>query len=214
METQFRAILRPQTVLATPRILALAVIFGGAIYGLTMGAYALFSGGGTEKALAQMLFSAIKVPLLLGVTALLCWPTVRVLYSLWGVSKGFDAALSALLSGQAALAIVLASLSPLTLVFYASNLSYRGALLLNAALFFAAALAAQNLIRQRLRVLLQTDPRHKILLKIWFGLFCFVGLQLGWNLRPFIGDPASPAQFFRPDGWTNAYLVIWKMITG
>jgi hypothetical protein len=33
-------------------------------------------------------------------------------------------------------------------------------------------------------------------------------------LRPFIGDPTSPVQFFRQEAWSNAYVVVFKLFTG
>lgn len=34
--------------------------------------------------------------------------------------------------------------------------------------------------------------------KIWVVVFSLVGAQMGWVLRPFIGDPEKPFSFFRP----------------
>jgi hypothetical protein len=36
---------------------------------------------------------------------------------------------------------------------------------------------------------------------------------MGWVLRPFIGDPGAPVQFFRAEAWSNAYVVVFKLIT-
>jgi hypothetical protein len=35
---------------------------------------------------------------------------------------------------------------------------------------------------------------------------------MAWVLRPFVGDPDLPTQFFRQDSWSNAYVVIARMI--
>ncbi len=35
---------------------------------------------------------------------------------------------------------------------------------------------------------------------------------MGWVLRPFIGNPRAPVQFFREDSWSNAYVVVLEMI--
>lgn len=34
---------------------------------------------------------------------------------------------------------------------------------------------------------------------IWVGAFAFVGCQLSWILRPFVGSPFYPVAFMRPD---------------
>jgi hypothetical protein len=31
-----------------------------------------------------------------------------------------------------------------------------------------------------------------------------VGIQMGWVLRPFIGNPLATVQFVREDSWSNA----------
>jgi hypothetical protein len=39
-----------------------------------------------------------------------------------------------------------------------------------------------------------------------------VGIQMGWLLRPFVGDPRSPTRFFREDTWGNAYVKVVEMV--
>lgn len=34
--------------------------------------------------------------------------------------------------------------------------------------------------------------------RIWVLIYDLVGAQMGWLLRPFIGDPSLPFQWFRP----------------
>jgi hypothetical protein len=43
-------------------------------------------------------------------------------------------------------------------------------------------------------------------------LYIFVGIQMGWVLRPFIGDPMEPVQFFRDEAWDNAYVIVARMV--
>ncbi|MFB9324153.1 hypothetical protein ACFF2X_42625, partial [Cryptosporangium minutisporangium] len=40
-------------------------------------------------------------------------------------------------------------------------------------------------------------PVNTRLLYVWVLLFGFVGTQLAWTLRPFIGEPSHPFQLFR-----------------
>ena len=41
--------------------------------------------------------------------------------------------------------------------------------------------------------------RHvKTVFRCWVVLFGLVGAQMGWVLRPFIGDPDRPFTWFRP----------------
>ena len=50
------------------------------------------------------------------------------------------------------------------------------------------------------------------MLRAWIFIYVFVGIQMAWVLRPFVGDPLLPVQFFREDSWSNAYEVVIKMI--
>jgi len=54
--------------------------------------------------------------------------------------------------------------------------------------------------------------RHRILLRLWLVIYAFVGIQMGWLLRPFIGDPDIPITFFRPNAWGNAYVTVLQRI--
>jgi len=204
------ALLRPDAPAPNLQTLAILVGASGAMQGAAMGSYALFNGGPA----IFMIWAAIKVPLFLGLAAGLCFPALRTLYFLLGLGDEFPFAVRALASGQAAFAAILAALSPLVLVFYASGVSYRAALWLNLALFAVAGLAAQSVMRGRLLPLVKREARH---LKLWgaaFGIWAFVAIQLAWNLRPFIGAPWAPAQFLRADAFSNVYVGLWKLLVG
>ncbi len=185
------------------------ILLFGAFYGAVMGTF-----GGVRP--QQVLFSAIKVPLLLVVTGGLSVPSFFVLYSLWGLRGDFGPVLRALLSTQAALAVVLASLAPFTLLFYLSSSHYEGALLFNGAMFGVASASAQLLLRRLCRPLMQRDPRHRKLLWGWLVVYAFIGIQLGWVLRPFVGSPNNPTAFFRADSLSNAYEAllhtVWRVL--
>ena len=60
--------------------------------------------------------------------------------------------------------------------------------------------------------LVESDPKHRVMLRTWLVIYVFVGIQMGWVLRPFIGDPDQPVQFFREGSWSNAYEVVLEMI--
>lgn len=45
--------------------------------------------------------------------------------------------------------------------------------------------------------------------RCWMFLFALVGAQMGWVLRPFIGDPSQPFSFFRPRN-SNFFAGVWE----
>lgn len=180
----------------------------GLAYGGVMGTFGWRAG--------QVAFSAIKVPLLLMATLALSLPSYFVLNTLLGVRSDFAAAWRAVVASQAGLTIILVSLAPLTAFWYASTTNYRSAILFNALMFAVASAGAQGILRRGYRPLIARDPRHRWLLRTWIVLYAFVGIQMGWNLRPFIGSPAEPVRFFRGGDWENAYVnlarIVWDLL--
>jgi len=59
--------------------------------------------------------------------------------------------------------------------------------------------------------LIARNPVHRRLGIAWFFLYAFIGVQMGWDLRPFVGNPDMPVQFFR-DHIGNAYMETVKVM--
>ncbi len=179
-------------------------------YGAVMGAFRGLTG--QDQWLRQMIYAAMKVPLLLTASFALGLPSFFVLSTLFGLRRDFAESVRALVAAQAGLAIVLAALSPLTLLWYASSVDYQQALLFNGAMFATASVAAQYLLLAYYRPLLQRDPRHRRMLACWALIYILVAIQLAWLLRPFIGSPNADVQFLRPEAWDNAYVKVGQLI--
>lgn len=204
-----RALLDPRAVdrpLAPRTLLATIVLFGVA-YGALMG---LFYGEEQYPRLWQAAYSAAKVPLLLVLTFVLALPSYYVINTLVGVGADFGDAVRALLATQAGLTVVLAALGPFTVLFYASTTNYDAAILFNAAMFAVASLAGQRMLVRFYAPLIRRDARHRKLVRFWIVLYAFVGIQMGWVLRPFIGHPDTETTFFRQGAWGNAYVEVWE----
>lgn len=185
-----------------------ATLVAGMAYGAVMGTFGGFGG----DRVWQIIFSALKVPLLLTVTFAIGLPSFFVLNSLFGLRDDFGEALRALLAAQAGLTVILASLAPYTALWYISFSDYQSAILFNAFLFAVASFSAQWLLRRHYIRLIARNRRHRLLLRTWLVVYAFVGIQMGWVLRPFVGAPEMPVQFFREEAWGNAYVVVARMI--
>jgi hypothetical protein len=196
---------RPTRSLGELALIATVAAMG---YGAIMGSYAAVYGGPMK----QMLFGAIKAPMLLMVTALLTLPSFIVINTLLGLRRDLGQVLHAMASAQAVVAIILLSCAPLTLVWYASVHDYDQAILFNGFVFAIASFGAQKPLRKRYAPLIARNRTHATLLKVWLVVYAFVGIQMGWVLRPFIGKPDAPAEFFRADKWDNAYVIVVRLI--
>lgn len=200
---------RPELETAPPRIgsLLIATTLAAALYGAAMGAFAP-----DAERMILIVFAAIKMPLLIFATTAICLPGYFMLSTVLHLRRDFPAAARAVLASQAVMAIALASLAPLTQFAYLCGLSHRDAILFNAAMFTLATAAAQVAIIRRYRPLIARDPRHRITLWSWLVLYAFVGIQMGWMLRPFIGTPGRAVTFLRDEPFSNAYIVIANLI--
>lgn len=186
----------------------LATLWGGLCYGAVMGAY----GGILGERWMQVIYSSIKVPMLIGVTTLLSLPTFFVMNTLAGLRSDFASAVRAIIATQGAVSIILAALSPLTAVWYLSTSDYHEATIFNGVMFATASFAGQWVLRKRYVPLIANRRMHRVMLYFWIGVYSFVGIQMGWVLRPFIGDLDTPTTFFRQSAWGNAYVVVAEMI--
>jgi hypothetical protein len=182
----------------------------GLFYGAVMGTYS----GLSPARLHQLLYSGVKVPLLLLATFLLCLPSFFVINSVAGLRDDFREVLRAIVATQSCITVVLAGLAPATAFWYLSCGDYRQAVLFNAVMFGVGNAAAQIVVRRYYGPLIRRTPRHRQLLWAWFFLYAFVGIQMAWVLRPFIGDPSVPVTFFRSEAWGNAYVVFAHLIAG
>lgn len=191
------------------RQMAWLAFTGSAFYGASMGTFGAFGG---HFSAFQIVFSALKVPALLLITGALCLPGFFVLNALMGLADEWKQTQRALVLTQAILAIVLASLAPFTLLFYASSNHYTAAILWNFLMFAVASLTAQNVLRRLYTPLIAADARHGTMLRLWLMFYGFIAIQFAYTLRPFIGNPNQPVQFFRTEAWDNAYVVLGKMI--
>ena len=196
---------RPVRGLLSLGLIALCCAIG---YGAVMGTFTGLSPG---KSL-QIVYSATKVPLLLLVTFGISLPSFFVISTLLGLRNDWPQTMAALLGAQAGLSVILASLAPLTTVWYLSCADYNLAILFNALMFAVASGASQVILRRHYRELIARNGRHRLMLRVWLVTYIFVGIQMGWVLRPFIGSPLQPVTFFREGAWSNSYEFVGRLI--
>ena len=49
------------------------------------------------------------------------------------------------------------------------------------------------------------------IMKVWAVLFAFVGIQMAWNLQPFVGDRGQPFKLFRHNEGNFYTAVIYSL---
>ncbi len=163
-----------------------------ALYGAAAGAYA---------GLAQSLSAAVKLPLLFVATLLICFPGFFVIQVLVG-SRLRLAQVLALVAGALALtAILLAAIVPVTLFFLLTGANYHFLSLLHVVIVLGAGLVGMYALHEGLAFACEKRgvyPRNAMtIMRAWAVLFAFVGVQMAWNLLPFVGDRGEPFKLFR-----------------
>ncbi|MCL4870533.1 MAG: actin-binding WH2 domain-containing protein [Anaerolineae bacterium] len=190
--------------------LTLYIIGGSAFYGFTMGLHHSF---------LQAAASAIKVPMLLFVTLLICLPTLYFVSLFFGSRIRFAQAMVVLLTGLSITAVLLGSFAPIALFFLLSGSSYTFLLLLHVTIFAFCSLAGLYSIQRHFHYLAvrvtddldqMVQVRGRVILQLWIFLYMFVGSQMAYVLAPFVGRDLQFVLFRLPE--TNLYTYLLQLI--
>jgi hypothetical protein len=181
--------------------LAAFVVFACGLYGTVLA-------GWRSPRLAA--YVAIKLPVLfLGTTlsvAVFNWMTASVL----GSGLSFRSTLLVALASMTMGCWILLSLVPVALFFLISGASYAGThdelrtshnliLMTHIVILAIAGVAGNAALLNGLRRVVNARCYVRTLFAFWLTAFAFVGCQLSWILRPFVGSPFYPVAFMRPD---------------
>ncbi|MFC2173744.1 actin-binding WH2 domain-containing protein [Acidobacteriota bacterium] len=199
-EQIFENILESKHLEAQMRYFATMGALFAALYGLCCGFYA---------AHLQILFAAIKVPLLLFGTMAICLPTLYTFNLLLGSKLSFKQTLAVLLMSNYLLCLVLVSFAPILLFFILSTSSKSFAILLNVAIFTISGLFGVSLLWKAMQFLSERsgDTDKAVIIKVWSVIYMFVGTQMAWLLRPFIGEKDAVILFREIEG--NFYVAVF-----
>jgi hypothetical protein len=217
--------LRAGGIEISPRRLSICIVFLGMLYGICMGTFALFRVKGPS--LFQVVASMIKVPLLFYLTLLVTLPSLYVFNALVGSRLTLKMVVRLLVASLGVMVAVLASLGPIVAFFSVSTTSYPFMVLFNVVVFGVSGVLGLTFLLQTLHrlsvagTLLLTVAREepqeapepagpldplqnrvlgghvKTVFRLWVIVFGLVGAQMGWVLRPFIGNPNIPFTWFR-----------------
>lgn len=181
------------------------IVIGTGLFGAALGSW---------RAPMQALYAGLKLPLVLLLTALLNGLINALLAPLLGLNLSLRASLSAVLASFAICAAILGSLSPI-LAFLIWNSPALGSgnsggahsmILITNVGSLALSGAAGNLrLYQTLAALGNAAVARRVLVA-WLGMNLFLGSQLSWVLRPFVGSPGLEVEFLRPDAFHGSFF--------
>ena len=172
------------------------------IYGIAMGSYNSFK---------QAISSGIKVPLLFTLAILVCFPAFYVIQHVLGSRLGFWQMLKIILSGFVMISIIMVSFSTIVIFFLITGDNYSFLKLLHVAIFAISGIFGMKTILDALQYSCEKKnvyPKTGVtVFKFWILILAFVGMQLAWNLRPFVASRELPFQIFRQRRG-NFYLAV------
>ncbi len=199
-----------------------------AAFGASLGVYSAVSRVPADPRF--MAAGLVKMPLLLLFTSAITVPSLYVFGALRGLRFAAREFAAMLMVAHTILAAVLGSLAPVVVFFSLTTTSYSFMVLLTV---FSCAVAGLVGVRAFVRALNEPadlpepvavpapvavpSPSAWQLLGWWLFLYVFVGAQMGWILRPFIGHPDKPFVIFREKtgGFVGGVLDhLWNILTG
>ena len=165
--------------------------------------------GGWERGFLQIVTSGIKVPALYLLTVAVCFPALFIILVLMGSKLSFLQTLSLIMLALTLNAVLLAAFAPIAFFFIITGSTYDFVKVLHVLVMAFSACWAMGALWQGLREMCEKSnlyPKQAIrIMQVWVLVFGFVGTQMAWSLRPFIGSPERPFQVFRPDVEGNFY---------
>ncbi len=193
---------------------ATIIVIGAGLYGATIGLW---------RAPAQAVFAAIKFPLVILLTTAANALLNGMLSLGLGLPIGFRDASLLIAASFAITAAILGALSPVTLFLLANTpalgagnavISHNALLLTHVALIALAGYIGNAALFRALVARTGRRGAAALVLTAWLAGNLFLGAQLSWILRPFIGAPQLPVAFLRPDAFAgNFYESFWRSLT-
>lgn len=193
------------------RAMLLSSIAFFALYGAVMG---------STHSLWQALSSGVKLPVLFLATLFVCAPTLYFFNVLFGSDQSLTQNIALILTALTVTAVVLLSFAPITLFFLLTTSAYQFFKLLNVAIFAIAGIMGVIFLSQGMQIVAagpssQRGGSRQWVLRLWIFVYAFVGSQMAWTIRPFIGAPSISFELFRQLGgnfYTNIFSSLGEIL--
>jgi len=188
------------------RFLVTGIILLYMFYGLSMG---LFRGG------VPAVVSGLKLPFLYLLTLIVCFPALYLSNCLHGPRLNLRQCSRLLLIAVSANAVALSSYAPFSVFFTltTSRSGYGFLVLMHVVVFGLSGMASVVVISMIFRAT-AVAMGHRLgarFVMMWAILYAFVGTQMSWALRPWVGSWSGPYAPFRPLGGSFIEAV-WRLL--
>jgi hypothetical protein len=175
---------------------------------------------GSTHSLLQAVSSALKLPILFLITLLICIPALYIFSVLFGSRQRLRQSIALVMSAITVTAVLLLSFAPITFFFMLTTSGYQFFKLLNVLFFVIAGGLGMAFLSQGMQVVSTSDKQEGtkmrgLVLYVWIVLYAFVGSQMAWTLRPFIGYPDARFELIRELGgnfYSNVLFSIGEIL--
>ncbi|MDP2316998.1 MAG: hypothetical protein Q8P41_29160 [Pseudomonadota bacterium] len=168
-----------------PRLLAISGV-GAALFGAVVGSY---RGG------EQVLYAAMKLPILLWAPPLLALPAIHAAWRACDVEVSYRRLAVASLAGMARAGVLVSALAPILWLPYSVEVEYHFSVLLFAGMLVLAGLPGLTAIAGAIPA---GGHRRWIAATGSLALIGLLLAQTGWLLRPFVARPTTAVALLRP----------------
>lgn len=176
-------------------------------YGVIMGSY---------NSLLQSVSTGMKLWLLFILTLIICFPSFYIVQLILGSKIKISQLLIILLSGFVMVSVTMLAFAPIILFFQLSGDNYHFLQLLHVFVFGFSGIFGMKVVLDALTSIFEGKniyPKIGLtVFKIWVIIFAFVGIQLSWNMRPFLGNKHMEFQLFRTETQGNFYNSVFTSI--
>lgn len=162
------------------------------LYGIVMGSY---------HSILQSLVAGLKVTFLFLCSILICFPSFFVIQQVLGSKMTLRQMIFIVLSGFVLTSAIALSFSPIIILFQITGGNYHFLQLLHVAIFIFSGIFGMRLMMEALKFACEKKDIYPHLgvtvFRIWIIILAFVGIQLAWNLRPFLCNKDEEFKLFR-----------------
>ena len=162
------------------------------LYGVVMGSYHSF---------LQALVAGLKVVFLFLCSVIICFPSFFVIQQVLGSKMTLRQMLFIVLSGFVLTSTIAFSFSLIVILFQITGGHYHFLQLLHVAIFVFSGIFGMRMMIEALKFACEKKeiyPRIGVtVFRIWIIILAFVGIQLSWNLRPFLCNKSEEFKVFR-----------------
>jgi len=162
------------------------------LYGVVMG---------SSHSLIQSIVAGVKIIVLFLSTVIICFPSFFIIQQVLGSKMSVRQMIIIVLSGLVLTSTIAISFAPIVIVFQITGGNYHFLQLLHVAIFIFAGIFGMRLMVDALKYACENKDIYPkigvVVFRIWIIILAFVGIQLAWNLRPFLCEKHEEFKIFR-----------------